>query len=168
MPEWLRKQTGLHTGYRRLKRMNRVFSGAAPNPIGPYSQAIEAGGVIYCSGQIGVNSSTGKLVEGGVEAQTTQALKNLQAVLEEAGAELRSVVKVTVLLQNMSDFGAFNATYGHIMQQAKHEGSPMPARTTFAAAGLPLGALVEIDCIALQILRKRMRDEEQQAPGTVT
>lgn len=133
--------------------MDRVFTDAAPAPIGPYCQAIEAGGVIYCSGQVGLDPATGNIVEGGIEAQTTQVLKNLQAVLQSAGSSLKHVVKVTVLLKSMEDFPAFNKAYGGMMQDAKGEDSPMPARTTFAVADLPLGAQVEIDCIALKILR---------------
>lgn len=135
--------------------MNPIFSQEAPLPIGPYSQAIEAGGVIYCSGAIGINPETSALVDGGVEEQTVQALKNLQAILVAAGSGLKNVIRTTVMLRDMADFAAFNLVYEKIMTEAKGSDSPMPARTTFAVAGLPKNALVEIDCIAQQVVRQR-------------
>jgi len=141
--------------------MNSILSQDAPTPIGPYSQAVEAGGVIYCSGQVGLDPKTTKLVEGGIEEQTEQALRNLEAVLKEAGSGLKSVLKTTVLLRDMADFQRMNGVYSRIFSEAKAE-SPMPARTTFGVAGLPMNAFVEIDCTALQVLRdrqKRAKDE---------
>jgi 2-iminobutanoate/2-iminopropanoate deaminase len=135
--------------------MNRIQTALAPTPVGPYSQAIEAGGIIYCSGSVGLNPTTSKLVDGGIEEQTKQALMNLSAVLQEAGSSLKSVLKTTVLIRDMADFPLVNSVYLKIFSEAKGEDSPMPARTTFAVAGLPLNALVEIDCTALQVIRAR-------------
>lgn len=120
--------------------MKAIRSEKAPAPVGPYSQAVEAKEV-YCSGQIGTDPSTGKLVEGAV-AQTRQALDNLGMVLAEAGLGLKDVVKTTVFLSDMADYQAMNEEY------SKHFASPFPARTTVQAAALPRGALVEIDAVA--------------------
>lgn len=132
--------------------MNQVSSSEAPKPIGPYSQAIEAGGIIYCSGAIGVSPVTSALISADLEGQTAQALKNIDAILVAAGSGLKHILKTTVLLRDMNDFGTFNLVYQKIMTEAKGE-SPMPARTTYAVTGLPMGALVEIDCIALRALK---------------
>ena len=119
-----------------------VRSKSAPTPVGPYSQAVDAGAV-YCAGQIGTDPETGNLVQG-VEAQTARALSNLEAVLSEAGLGLKDVVKTTVFLADMGDFARMNEEYG------KHFTSPYPARSTVQAAGLPKGARVEIDAIAVR------------------
>jgi len=119
---------------------------AAPGAIGPYSQAIVAGSLIFCSGQVAMDVATGQLVEGDVSAQTHRVLQNLQAVLASAGTSLANVVKTTVFLSRMSDFQAMNevyATYFGGSSEAK------PARSTIAVAELPRKALVEIECIAL-------------------
>jgi 2-iminobutanoate/2-iminopropanoate deaminase len=122
----------------------RIATPDAPQAIGPYSQAITAGGVVYCSGQIAFDPKTMQLVENDVAKQTERALLNLAAVLKAAGSDLSKVVRTTVYLQRMSDFAAMNAVY------ARHfPGDAPPARSTVAAAGLPKDALVEIDCIAL-------------------
>ena len=121
-----------------------VLTTEAPKPIGPYSQAVRTADLVFASGQAGLDPATGKLAEGGVEAQTRQVLINLARVLEAGGSELGLVVKTTVFLKDMGDFPRMNAIYGEFFA-----GEP-PARTTVAAAELPLGALVEIEAIALR------------------
>ena len=113
----------------------------APQAIGPYSQAIEAKGVIYTSGQIGLTPQ-GTLVEG-IEAQTRQVLSNLSEVLKAGGSSLQNVVKTTIFLSNMDDFALVNAIYAEFFGEHK------PARSTVAVKALPKSALVEIECIAL-------------------
>ncbi len=121
-----------------------VLSTKAPKPIGPYSQAIRTSELIFASGQAGLNPETGKLVEGGVEEQTRQVLANIKSVLEAAGSNMGLVVKTTVFLKNMSEFPRMNAVYAEFFP------TEPPARTTVAAAELPLNALVEIEAIALR------------------
>jgi 2-iminobutanoate/2-iminopropanoate deaminase len=116
---------------------------SAPNAIGPYSQAVRAGGFIFCSGQIPLDPQTGQFVEGGIQEQTEQVLRNLMAVLEAAGSGLERVVKTTVFLSNLNDFGAMNEVY------ARFFGDACPARSTIEAGRLPRDARVEIDVIAL-------------------
>ena len=118
-----------------------VSSSSAPAAIGPYSQAIVSGGTVYCSGQIGLDPATGDLADG-LEAQAERALRNLTAVLDAAGVTLADVVKTTIFLADMDDFAAVNAIYARAMPD------PPPARSTVAVAGLPKGALVEIEAIA--------------------
>ena len=110
-------------------------------PVGPFSQAIEAGGFIYFSGQVGQDPMTGKLVAGGIAAETERVFGNLSAVLKAAGRSFDDVVRAGVYLANMNDFVAMNGIY------AKHFSQPFPARTTIAVAALPLGACVEIDLV---------------------
>jgi 2-iminobutanoate/2-iminopropanoate deaminase len=126
--------------------MNRhaISTNGAPAAIGPYSQAIGAGRLVFCSGQVGLEPSTGELVEGGIEAQAERALKNLGAVLDAAGLTYDDIVKTTCFLADMADFAAFNAVYGRFMTD------PPPARSTFAVAALPKGARVEIEAIAVR------------------
>jgi 2-iminobutanoate/2-iminopropanoate deaminase len=114
----------------------------APQAIGPYSQAVRAGNLVFASGQIPTDPATGEFVPGGIAEQTEQVLRNLSAVLEAAGAGLDRVVKTTVFLQDMSDFAAMNEVYARFFT------SEPPARATVAAAGLPRNAKVEIDAIA--------------------
>lgn len=114
----------------------------APGAIGPYSQAIEANGFIYLSGQLPINPATGSFPEGGIKEQTRQSILNAQAILNEAGADLNNVVKTTVLLADISDFGAMNEVYATFFD------APFPARSAFAVRDLPKGALVEIEMIA--------------------
>jgi 2-iminobutanoate/2-iminopropanoate deaminase len=114
----------------------------APAAIGPYSQAVLTGGLLFCSGQIPLDPATGKMVEGRIEIQTERVLRNLAAVLESGGASLQSVVKTTVYLADLSDFTAMNGVYGTFFTE-----NP-PARATIEAAKLPAGALVEIDAVA--------------------
>ena len=120
---------------------SEVSSPGAPKPIGPYSQAVQAGAV-YCSGQIGLDPATGKLEEG-IVSQTRRALANLEAVLRSSGMSLGDVVKTTVFLVDLTEFTVMNDEY------AKHFSAPFPARTTVQAAALPRGARVEIDAVAI-------------------
>ena len=110
-------------------------------PVGPFSQAIKVSGFIYFSGQVGQDPTTGKLVAGGIAAETERVFRNLAAVLKAAGRSFDHVARAGVYLTNMSDFGAMNGVY------AKHFTQPFPARTTIAVAALPLGACVEIDLV---------------------
>lgn len=114
----------------------------APGAIGPYSQAIKTGGLVFCSGQIPIDPATGNFVSENVAEQTEQVLKNLEAVLKAAGTSLAGVVKTTVFLADMNDFGEMNEVYGKFFSDNK------PARATVQAARLPRDARVEIDCIA--------------------
>jgi 2-iminobutanoate/2-iminopropanoate deaminase len=120
-----------------------VYSDNAPGALGPYSQAIRAGDYLFTAGQVGVDPATGKLVNGGIEAQTRQAMENLRAVLKAGGADFSRVVKATVYLADIKDFSAFNGVYG------TYFASDPPARSAFQVAALPLGAAVEIEMIAL-------------------
>ena len=123
--------------------MNEVVSTEnAPGAIGPYSQAIKANGMVFCSGQIPIDPATGQFVSDDVAEQTEQVFKNLEAVLEAAGTELGKVVKTTVFLADMNDFTAMNDVYGRWFSENK------PARATVQAARLPRDARVEIECIA--------------------
>jgi 2-iminobutanoate/2-iminopropanoate deaminase len=125
--------------------MKRIISTtAAPGAIGPYSQAVEANGTLYISGQVPIDPATGKLVEGGITEQTRQALKNIRAILLAAGYTMDNVVKSTCLLSDMSDFKAMNEVY------AQFYTSDQPARAAFAVKGLPLGALIEIETVAVK------------------
>jgi 2-iminobutanoate/2-iminopropanoate deaminase len=117
----------------------------APAAIGPYTQAIRVGDMLYTSGQIGLDPATGQMVRGGIETQTRRVLENLKAVLGEAGLDMAHVVKTTVFLQSMSDFAAMNSIYAEYLAP---EGVVPPARSTIAVAGLPKDALVEIEVIA--------------------
>ena len=123
--------------------MKKVISTAnAPQAIGPYSQAIEAGGFVFVSGQIPLIPATGELVDGSVEVQTARVLDNLKAILEAAGSSMEDVVKTTVYITNMDDFAKVNGIYGRYF-----EANP-PARVCVEVSKLPKGALVEIDVIA--------------------
>jgi 2-iminobutanoate/2-iminopropanoate deaminase len=125
--------------------MKRIISTtSAPGAIGPYSQAVEANGTLYISGQLGIDPATGKMVEGGVAEQTTRVLKNIRAILLAAGYSLSDVVKSTVLLADMADFKAMNEVYSQFYTEDQ------PARAAFAVKALPLGALVEIETVAVR------------------
>ena len=115
----------------------------APKPIGPYSIGIQCGDFIFTAGQAGVDPQTGKLVPGGIAAETNRVFLNLQAILEAAGSSLSGIVKTTVFLRDMNDFGAMNTVYTGFFK------TNFPARTTVQAAALPLGAAVEIEAIAI-------------------
>lgn len=124
--------------------MKKIIATAeAPAAVGPYSQAVEAGGTLYISGQLPIDPAT-KSMPDGVKAQTEQSLKNIAAILEKAGYTKNDVVKSTVLLQNIADFGAMNEVYA-----AFYTENP-PARVAYEVAALPLGALVEIETIAVK------------------
>lgn len=116
----------------------------APAAVGPYSQAIGVGDLVYTAGQVALDKNTGKLAGGGVQEQAQQALENLKAVLEAAGSSLDNVVKTTVFLQNMGDYAAVNEVYGRYFSESA------PARSAVAVAELPLGALVEIEAVAVR------------------
>lgn len=122
--------------------MKIVETSNAPKAIGPYSQAIIAGDFVFCSGQIGIDPKTGNLVEG-IENQTNQIIKNLEAVLKEAECSLQHIVKTTIFLTNITDFAKVNEIYGSFF--AAHK----PARATVEVSSLPKGALIEIEAIAL-------------------
>ena len=124
-----------------------VSTTGAPAAIGPYSQGIAADGLVFCSGQLGLDPATGDLVEGGVEAQAERALKNLGAVLDAAGATFADVVKTTIFLVDIGDFAAVNAVYATFMPE------PPPARSTIGVAALPKGGLVEIEAVARRASR---------------
>lgn len=121
-----------------------VSTQAAPGAIGPYSQAIGAGDMLFCSGQLGISAATGDLVDGGTAEQTRRALDNLNAVLEAAGFSFAHVVKTTVFLTNLGDFGAMNEVY------AGYFADSPPARSTVEVSGLPKGAAVEIEAVAVR------------------
>ena len=114
----------------------------APAAIGPYSQAIRVGNLIYTSGQIPINPATGQFVEGGIKEQTCQSLTNVKAILEEAGTSMANVVKTTVFMADMNDFADMNAVYAEFFTE------PFPARSAVAVKTLPKGALVEIEVVA--------------------
>ena len=122
-----------------------IHTNAAPDAIGPYSQAVAAGPYVFTSAQIGLDPLTGRLAGESVEDQTRQVMANLAAVLAAAGLTFTDVVKTTIFLADMNDFAAVNAIYGE-----SFDGAAAPARSTVAAAGLPRGARVEIDAIALR------------------
>ena len=123
--------------------MKKVISTAeAPKAIGPYSQAIEAGGFIFVSGQIPLIPATGEIVEGSVEVQTARVLENLKAILEAAGSSLENVVKTTVFLADLADFSAVNEVYARVFP------APFPARSCVQVAAIPKGARLEVEAIA--------------------
>jgi 2-iminobutanoate/2-iminopropanoate deaminase len=121
-----------------------ISTGGAPDAIGPYSQAIRSGDMVFCSGQLGIEPVSGELVEG-VEAQAERALRNLQSVLDAAGLGFDDVVKTTIFLADIGDFAAVNAVYARFMPD------PPPARSTVQVAALPKGGLVEIEAIARRV-----------------
>lgn len=122
--------------------MKIVSTNNAPGAIGPYSQAVIAGGMVYTSGQIAIDHATGNMVEGGVREQTEQVCKNVKALLEASGTSIEKVVKTTCFLADMADFAAFNEIYAGYF-------TGKPARSCVAAKTLPKGALVEVDTVCL-------------------
>ncbi|MEB3276516.1 MAG: RidA family protein [Cyanobacteriota bacterium] len=128
-----------------MPELQAVNTSAAPAPVGPYNQAVRAGNLLFCSGQIALDPASGMMVGGGdVEAETRQVLSNLQAVLAEAGCSPTQVVRTTVFLADLADFAKVNALYAELFGQGV-----APARACVQAAALPKGARVEIDCIAV-------------------
>jgi len=121
--------------------LRAVKPAGAPAPVASYSPAIDAGQFVFLAGQVGIDPSTGELVEG-IEAQTERVMRNLMAVLDAAGLSIADVVKTTCFLADINDFGAFNEVY------ARFVGDPPPARSTFAVAALPRGARIEVEAIA--------------------
>ena len=122
--------------------MNAISTTNAPAAIGPYSQAIKVGELVFVSGQLPIDPATGAFAEGGIKELTRQSLTNMKAILEEAGTAMANVVKTTVFLADMNDFAAMNEVY------AEFFAAPFPARSAVAVKTLPKGALVEIECIA--------------------
>lgn len=122
--------------------MNAISTTNAPAAIGPYSQAIKVGELVFVSGQLPIDPATGAFAEGGIKELTRQSLTNMKAILEEAGTSMANVVKTTVFLADMNDFAAMNEIY------AEFFAAPFPARSAVAVKTLPKGALVEIECIA--------------------
>ena len=126
------------------KQLEAVVTASAPAPVGPYNQAVKAGDLLFCSGQIALDPQTGAMVgEGDVEAETRQVLRNLEAVLSAGGATPQQVVRTTVFLADLADFGKVNALYAEVFG-----GGVSPARACVEVAALPKGARVEIDCVA--------------------
>ena len=123
--------------------MKAIATQIAPAAIGPYSQAIEANGTVYVSGQLGIDPATGNFAEGGAVAQARQSLTNISNILKEAGLSMKNVVKVTVLLADINDFAAVNEIYKDFFE------APFPARSAFAVAALPKGGKIEIEAIAV-------------------
>jgi 2-iminobutanoate/2-iminopropanoate deaminase len=123
--------------------LKQISTGKAPSAIGPYSQGVIAGGVLYTAGQIALDPASGKIVEGGIVEQTDRVMQNLQEVLEEAGASWADVVKTTVYLHDLAHFPTVNEIYGRWLDGSR------PARSTVQVSALPRGALVEIDAIAI-------------------
>ncbi|OGR26641.1 MAG: reactive intermediate/imine deaminase [Desulfuromonadaceae bacterium GWB2_53_15] len=123
-------------------KLKTIFSDKAPAAIGPYSQAVQAGNMLFCSGQIALDPSTGEMVQGDVVVQAERVMENIAAVLTAAGAGFDNVVKTTIFLVEMGDFAAVNEIYGRYFSNHK------PARSTVAVKSLPRGALVEIETVA--------------------
>ncbi|KAK7063938.1 Endoribonuclease L-PSP/chorismate mutase-like protein [Favolaschia claudopus] len=130
------------TAHKKMSTISIVSTPKAPSAVGPYSQAIKLGDLLFCSGCIPLDPATMEVVSGGIEAQTEQAMKNLQSVLLAAGTEFGKVVKTTVFLKSMDDFGAVNAIYARVF------GDHKPARSCVEVARLPKDVLFEIECIA--------------------
>ena len=122
--------------------MKVISTQKAPSAIGPYSQAIQVGNLVYTSGQIPIDPATGMIVEGGIQAQARRSLLNVKAILEEAGLTMGNVVKTTVFMADMNDFADMNAVYAEFFAE------PFPARSAVAVKTLPKGALVEIEVVA--------------------
>lgn len=121
-----------------------IYSDKAPEPIGPYSQAIQSGNMLFVSGQIAIETSSGKIITSDIEAETVQVMANLEEILKSAGADFRSIVKTTIFLKNMDNFPKVNEVYGRYFKDAP------PARETVEVSRLPKDVNVEISCIALK------------------
>lgn len=124
--------------------MKAIHTDQAPKALGPYSQVIEAGGMVFASGQVPIDPATDQFVSGGIKEQTRQSLTNARSILQQAGTDLSHVVKTTVFLADMADFAAMNEVYAEFFSQ------PYPARSAVAVKQLPKGALVEVECIAVK------------------
>ena len=124
--------------------MKAIHTDQAPKALGPYSQAIEAGGMVFASGQVPIDPATDQFVSGGIKEQTRQSLTNARSILQQAGTDLSHVVKTTVFLADMADFAAMNEVYAEFFSQ------PYPARSAVAVKQLPKGALVEVEGIAVK------------------
>ena len=124
--------------------MKSIHTNQAPAAIGPYSQAIEANGMIFASGQIPIDAATGQFVEGGIQEQTRQALTNARNILQAAGTDMENVIKTTVYLSDIHNFAAMNEVYAQFFTE------PFPARSAVAVKDLPKGALVEIEVLAIK------------------
>lgn len=134
--------TMLESGEGRTMATTVVATDQAPGAIGPYSQAVKVGGLVFTAGQIPLDPATGKMVEGDISSQTERVIQNLQAILEASGSSLSRVVKTTCFLTDMDDFAAFNEVYARYFSENR------PARSTVQAARLPAGANVEVECVA--------------------
>ena len=132
----------VHLQPKTIENMKAISTTKAPAAIGPYSQAIKVGNLVYTSGQIPIDPATGVFVEGGIKEQTRQSLTNVKAILEEAGLTMKNVVKTTVFMADMNDFADMNAVYSEFFAE------PYPARSAVAVKTLPKGALVEIEVVA--------------------
>lgn len=126
-----------------MSKKQVIVTDKAPKAIGPYSAGVRNGNFVFTAGQIGLDPATGEVVDGGIEAETRRALMNLQAVLEAAGAKLGDVVKTTVFLQDMGEFGKMNGIY------AEFFGEQPPARSAVQVAALPLGVAIEVEAVAI-------------------
>ena len=135
------KRDGTDLSINNTITMKAIKTNGAPAAIGPYSQAVEANGFVYLSGQLPIDPQTGKMPEG-IKAQTQQALENVKAILAEAGLTMKNVVKTTVMLADIADFGGMNEVYATFFDE------PVPARSAFAVRDVPKGALLELECIA--------------------
>ena len=135
------KRDGTDLSINNTITMKAIKTNGAPAAIGPYSQAVEANGFVYLSGQLPIDPQTGKMPEG-IKAQTQQALENVKAILAEAGLTMKNVVKTTVMLADIADFGGMNEVYATFFDE------PFPARSAFAVRDVPKGALLELECIA--------------------
>lgn len=124
--------------------MKAIHTDQAPKALGPYSQAIEAGGMVFASGQVPIDPATDQFVSGGIKEQTRQSLTNARSILQQAGTDLSHVVNTMVFLADMADFAAMNEVYAEFFSQ------PYPARSAVAVKQLPKGALVEVECIAVK------------------
>ena len=126
-----------------MQMRNIIKTNKAPAAIGTYSQAVESNGILFTSGQVGIDPKTSKMVEGGVEGQAIRVLKNIYAILSESGLDKTSIIKLNVFLKDLDDFSIVNDTFKEFFGD-----NEFPARTTVEVSELPLGALIEIDCIA--------------------
>jgi 2-iminobutanoate/2-iminopropanoate deaminase len=124
--------------------MKNVTTDLAPKAIGPYSQAVEANGFVFVSGQLPIDPQTGKIVEGDIKALTTRIIDNIEAILKEAGSSLDKVVRTDVFLTDLKDFALMNEVYG-----SRFKGSVLPARQTIQVSALPMSSCIEISCVAI-------------------